>query len=291
MLALPDGWVGATAERVQDVDARWLMAFAAAVGDTGPVHLDTTRPGGIAGHPLFPVAYEWPVVLALRDCLAPEVARQVVHASHDVRLRRLPRPGDRLRTMGVVSALRPHRAGTFAAVRVHTVDGAGETVSLTDYGSIFRDVACPSAVSRPADAGADDGAPPPSLPTGPAARSLAVPVAAGLAHVYSECARIWNPIHTDRAVARAAGLPDVILHGTATLALAVSALLRAEGVDDPARVRRIAVRFGAMVRLPSTLAVEHRGTLERPDGCWLAFRALTPEGEPALRDGWLRLTG
>ena len=27
--------------------------------------------------------------------------------------------------------------------------------------------------------------------------------------MYTECARIWNPIHTDRAVALAAGLPDI----------------------------------------------------------------------------------
>ena len=46
------------------------------------------------------------------------------------------------------------------------------------------------------------------------------------AHVYSECARIWNPIHTDKKVARQAGLPDILLHGTASLALSVSAILR-----------------------------------------------------------------
>src|SRR5215831_17990681 len=56
--------------------------------------------------------------------------------------------------------------------------------------------------------------------------SAELPVAPTLAHVYSECARIWNAIHTDRAAALAAGLPDIILHGTATLALAVSAVLR-----------------------------------------------------------------
>src|SRR4029077_6419959 len=56
--------------------------------------------------------------------------------------------------------------------------------------------------------------------------STEVAISPTLAHVYTECARIWNPIHTDRAVARAAGLPDIILHGTATLALAVSRALR-----------------------------------------------------------------
>ena len=30
---------------------------------------------------------------------------------------------------------------------------------------------------------------------------ISIPVAAHLAHTYTECAHIWNPIHTDRAVA------------------------------------------------------------------------------------------
>ena len=47
---------------------------------------------------------------------------------------------------------------------------------------------------------------------------IRVPIGAGAAHVYTECARIWNPIHTDTAVTAKAGLPGIILHGTATLA-------------------------------------------------------------------------
>ena len=78
-----------------------------------------------------------------------------------------------------------------------------------------------------------------------------VPVAATAAHVYTECARIWNPIHTDRAYARAAGLPGIILHGTATLALSVSKLL--EVLKH--KVRRVRCRFAGMVLMPSTLTV------------------------------------
>ena len=49
----------------------------------------------------------------------------------------------------------------------------------------------------PAVVGANGGAEP--------LAELPVPVPANLAHVYSECARIWNPIHTDVEVARAHG--------------------------------------------------------------------------------------
>jgi acyl dehydratase len=114
-----------------------------------------------------------------------------------------------------------------------------------------------------------------------------VSISPTLAHVYSECARIWNPIHTDAAVARAAGLPGIILHGTATLALSVSKVLQHEGVDADASVARIACRFGAMVPLPSTLTVVGwRAAGERV----VAFRALTEDGRAAIRDGRLTFT-
>ena len=83
---------------------------------------------------------------------------------------------------------------------------------------------------------------------------VAVNVAAGAAHTYTECARIWNPIHTDKAVALQAGLEDIILHGTANLAHGVSAVVE-HVAGDPGLVRRIACRFAAMVLMPSTLTV------------------------------------
>jgi len=117
-----------------------------------------------------------------------------------------------------------------------------------------------------------------------------VPIPASLAHVYTECARIWNPIHTDRAVALAAGLPDIILHGTATLALAVSEALRREPEGAAAAVARVRCRFGGMVRLPSTLRVEGWKPAGSGAERAIAFRAIGADGRPAVRDGWLQLT-
>jgi acyl dehydratase len=63
--------------------------------------------------------------------------------------------------------------------------------------------------------------------------SRSIPNHAG--HVYTETARIYNPIHTDAEVARRAGLPGPILHGTATLAMAVSEVVRVAAAGDPHR--------------------------------------------------------
>ncbi len=114
-------------------------------------------------------------------------------------------------------------------------------------------------------------------------RRFEIPVDALAAHVYTECARIWNPIHTDRAVALAAGLPDIILHGTATMALAVTQLVDAYLGADPTRVRRLGGRFSAMVLMPSTLTLEVHAD---EDGT-LFFGVRTQEGALAFSQGFL----
>jgi acyl dehydratase len=112
-----------------------------------------------------------------------------------------------------------------------------------------------------------------------------VHIAAGLAHVYTECAQIWNPIHTDIKVARDAGLPALILHGTATLALAVSRVVQHEAGGDPSRVTRIACRFTGMVLMPSDITVRVLAREPHAGGDLIHFDVLTQTGEPAISNG------
>ncbi len=112
-----------------------------------------------------------------------------------------------------------------------------------------------------------------------------IEVPAGMAHIYTECARIFNPIHTDAAVARAAGLPSIILHGTATMALAVSRIIASDAGNDPERIGRVAGRFGAMVTMPSTLMVRVIGRDESASSASVFFEVLNGEGRLAIRDG------
>ena len=77
------------------------------------------------------------------------------------------------------------------------------------------------------------------------------------AHTYSECARIWNPIHTDSAHAAAHGLPGIILHGTATAARALTVVVNGPLDGDPTRVTGMSCRFTSMVLMPNTLTIRH----------------------------------
>ena len=219
----------------QHVDKRWLMAYNAALGAVSDVP-----------HPLFPVSYEWPATTALRKSTGlQELNARLVHAQHDLLLHRNVLPGDELSVTATVAAAAQRGPGAFVVFRLEARAGA-EPVSTTHYGMLYRGVTLEGAERG----NVED--PPRHERELPAAGSFAVAATAG--HVYTECARIWNPIHTDPDYARAAGLPGIILHGTATLALSVSRALAFLG-KNPASVRRVRCRFSGMVLMPSTLSV------------------------------------
>src|SRR5215470_17874729 len=263
------------------LDARWMMAYSAALGVDDPRYYDTLAADGPVAHPLFPVCYEWPAAVALRGKTVRDAWVLLgVHATHHVVIHRCPRADDRLLTRAQIIEVRPSRAGTLVVARFATVDRNGRPVTTTDYGSVYRGISTQAEVRAPVDP-----LPRAERPGADETRWTAtVPVAARAAHVYSECARIWNPIHTDVAVARMAGLAAPILHGSATLALAVSQVVQEDLDGDPARVKEIAVRFTGLVYMPSTLTVRGRGRA----GDLLAFDAIDERGELVLSDGVLR---
>jgi acyl dehydratase len=252
-------------------DARWMMAYSAALGERDARCYDTRRPDGVLAHPLFPVCYEWPLVLALRERagLAALDAR-VVHAQHDLAIQRAARAGETLTLSARIVAAVQRRPGALVVARLDARDAEGRPVSTTLHGSLYRGVLLEDG------AGAAEDAPQAS---GELSEIAPLEIPATLAHVYSECARIWNPIHTDLSYALAAGLPGLILHGTATLALALSALLAARGAGFEA-VRRVRCRFGAPVPLPARLAL-----LARHETGASEFELTRADGERAITRG------
>ena len=276
--------VGQTTDPItHEVDARWIMAYSAALSDLNPCSMDTQGAPVIA-HPLFPVCLEWPVLLNTRELpgfnsLTPQEQARGVHAEHDLHIFRPIQARDRLATSAEIIGLAEIKPGARTLTRLDTRDEAGDLVCRTYQVGINRGVSLEGTPKQIED--------PPALPPIPDAssrtRSGKIQVLANLAHTYTECARIFNPIHTDLDFARRAGLPDIILHGTATLALAVTRLVDDYLDGKSSRVRRIGARFAAMVLMPSSLEMRISDT----DPNTLHFEVLNPDGQAVIRRGFL----
>ena len=246
----------------QAADKRWLMAYNAALGEVSAVP-----------HPLFAVAYEWPATRALREATRlQELNARLVHAQHDLILHREVVADEVLSVRAKVVAALQRGPGAFVVFRLSAADARGAPVSTTHYGMLYRGVALDGG-DRPSQEAED-----PPKPSAELRHVAEIAVAATAGHVYTECARIWNPIHTDPDYARAAGLPGIILHGTATLALSVSRI--AALLKRP--VRRVRCRFSGMVPMPSTLQVHAAA-----EGTAIAFETRRANGERVIERGWI----
>jgi acyl dehydratase len=250
--------------KVAQVDKRWIMAYNAALGEVNAVR-----------HPLFPVCYEWDATRALREATGLQALNApLVHAQHDLTIHRSVMEEELVVSAKVIAAAQ-RRPGAFVTIRLTARGAGGEPVSTSDYGMLYRGVTLEGgdrAIEK-----VDD----PPQPSRELKRVGEVQVLATAAHVYTECARIWNPIHTDPEYARAAGLPGIILHGTATLAFSVSTLLKAFRMT-PLSVRRVRCRFGGMVLMPSVLSV-----FASREGTSFAFETRNDKGHAVIERGWI----
>jgi acyl dehydratase len=264
-------------------DRRWLMSFAAGVPDERPLLYDTV--GGLAVHPLFPVAAEWQLIIMRRDDpsgMSVDERQRGIHVGHDLVIERPVRPDETVHLSASLLGVGRRRAGATQEVLFVATDEQGDVVWRTRFTSLYLGV---ELVGEPTTLEIDWPITPGGL--GPVGLGPGEPLATATstvrlvdAHVYSECARIWNPIHTDPAVARAAGLADPILHGTATLARGVSTVTALAGADI-GTVTRVACRFVGQVALDSTITAR---LLARNDH-HLWFDVVTADGGRAIADG------
>lgn len=265
--------------RLCEVTTRQMLAYAAGIGETGAHTFDDAGPDLMAPRS-FCVTLEWPVLSAPRRRrllgLQPEEALRAVHVEQDSTFHAPIHAGDRLRTSGRITAIRATAAGAFVQYRLETINVLDDSpVTSTWYGTIVR------GVGIDGEGGVVEDPPAWPKPTPDLTGSLTIPIAPEAAHVYTECSGIWNPIHSERRVALDAGLPGVILHGTATWAIAGRELIRRYGAGDPATLLRLRARFRAPVIPGTMLSLRH--------GCstvGIHFQVDRDDGLPAVIDGY-----
>jgi len=269
-------------EALVAVEPRRLLSYAAGIGSSRDCYLDDLRPQGIVAPPAFCVVAEWTVLngSSFRDATQThgEQAWRRIHVHQDTTFHRPIRAPATLQVRGRIVQVRSTRAGAFVLVHLSTHDArTSDLLASTWWGAIYRGIGCEGASSV-------EEAPPLESFDGSEGTPSPLTIPRWLPHVYTECAQIWNPIHTERKVAVAQGLPDIILHGTATWALVGEALIDAYGDGDPVRLSRLACRFKGPV-IPGTEIVIKHAAKRRGPAASIAFAASSHMGEPALTDG------
>jgi len=73
---------------------------------------------------------------------------------------------------------------------------------------------------------------------------------------YATASGDQNPIHVDPDIAKAAGLPDIILHGLCTLAFATAAIVDELVDGDPSKIKSVRTRFSKPVFMNDLLTTE-----------------------------------
>lgn len=264
------------------LDARRIMAYAAAINDTNEAYFNDLRPGGLAVHPGIVFSLQWNARFQVDREPNLRAAPFGVHAETDLRIHRPFRQGEAITTQGRTIARRQIPPGVYSVDRYRMTSSDGELVAELDYNGITR-------------GGVLDGEntelePAPPQPVPPAtlgeplwSDEIYIPLHAG--QQYTECADIYNPIHTEPSVAQRAGLPGVILHGSATKAHALSAIINRCFDGDAGRVRRLCGQLRGMVLMDTTIRVDCLAIQTDGDETQVFFRVLNQQGEPAVANG------
>lgn len=177
--------------------------------------------------------------------------QRVLHGEQSTVIHRpLPTEGEIVGTTRITDLFdKGEGKGAVALVRREVTDGNGERLATLTMTMLLR--------GDGGFGGSTEGLPVPhTLPQDRAPDiTIELPTAANLALIY-RLSGDFNPLHIDPTVATAAGFERPILHGLATYGVASRALVAALMHNDPARLKRMDVRFSSPVYPGETIRTE-----------------------------------
>jgi acyl dehydratase len=100
---------------------------------------------------------------------------------------------------------------------------------------------------------------------------------------YAGASGDFNPIHWNPEFAESVGLPGVIGHGMLSMAIAARAV--SDFAGDPAAIKRLRVRFSAMIQPSQTLTIKGEVASTEGGTAHLTFSGETDTGDRVLSKG------
>ena len=276
-MALPAEKLGTSYEGgTATIDPDRARQYAAATNDDNPAY-----ESGKYAPPVFGVVPTWAAMTqAVADVVPAEAMMFIVHGEQDMHFLRPLVPGTTLVTTSQAFAIRVGGSGTRFTVRLDSTGDSGEPV-LTQYVTIF--------VRGMAD-GESGGPDKPAHDFPEEARDselgrYTVHVDDDQTYRYKEASGDPMPIHVDEDFARSVGLPGIIAHGLCTMAMCSQAVIRTVADGDPARLKRLAVRFAANVFPGNDIEVVMYDAGPAGDGTRAVAFEATSAGAVVIKNG------
>jgi len=222
------------------VDRDQTIAYAKATNDPTAAFLD-----GTYAPPVFAVV---PVTVMMADAtmsvVPDELMMRILHGEHDFRFHRPIIPGEILTVRAKPVGIEGKDSGVVVTTLIETTDEKDELVNEQYFIGFFR------GGTFDGDAGVAS----PKHGFDPALRNRAPDFTVtqrfdeDQTFRYSEPAGDPMPIHLDDEFAKEMGLPGIIIHGLCTIAFTSHALTSRVSPDDPAALKRLAVRMSKPAR-------------------------------------------
>ena len=102
---------------------------------------------------------------------------------------------------------------------------------------------------------------------------------------FAEVSGDHNFIHTNRFIAKIAGLPGMIMHGACVLAMICSAMVEYQLKNDPGKLKSISGRFSKPV-IPGEQLILKGYTRKEPNS--ICFNVINPAGGVVFKNGIFR---
>ena len=231
---------------------------------------------------MFAVVPIWDTMTGgMAGVVPPEALPFVVHGEQDMFFHKSITPGMALHSRAAPLGIHVKPNGTRVVVKVETRDQDGDLVVEQYMTSFFRGVSDGDSGGEEAPSHKLGGATKTSEPVGVVAQQLD----ADQTYRYSEASGDTMPMHLDEEFAKSVGLPGIIIHGLCTMAFTSWAAVQEVCSGDPARLRRLAVRFSRPV-LPGQQIITTFWKAGESDGTVAyGFETRNSDGEVVIKDG------
>ncbi|MBI3247984.1 MAG: MaoC family dehydratase N-terminal domain-containing protein [Deltaproteobacteria bacterium] len=260
------------------VTAEATMRYALAYNDDNPWFLDTGRPGGIIAPPMFGVVMGWmPIMLVMTDSELGADLLRLLHSEQEMFFYKPVVPGDIVTSTATILSMEEKATGETVVVEVVSATQDREPVQRMLFTAFIRGGGRRERKSE--DISREE------RPEGEPLLRVAQTIDADQTYRYAQASGDYNPIHTDEAVAKMAGLPGIVVHGLCTLAFTSKVIIDQCCAGDPRRLKRLRARFLRPVLPGQTIATAVWARPDRDGVNVYAYETDNPEGKAVITDG------